>query len=241
MPDLNLDVNFRDHPKTRRLVAMLGKDSEWMVVKLWLYVARIHPEGDISDYTGQEIEALVDWGGTPGAFVEAMEKVEMLSKNSKNKFKLLGWKDHQGHLVAYKVRGEKAAKARWSKALGRCHKHTTSIPQALLNSTPSNAPTDGADGADVTNGANVTDTKLAATAEPSPASQKDLSQDDWLKMLSADPAYEGLDVPIQFARMVQWCKTNGKQPTRRRFINWLNRADKPMKTAATETDHSKGF
>ncbi len=66
--------------------------------------------------------------------------------------------------------------------------------------------------------------------EPQPASTKKetLSDDDWLKALSLDPAYTGLDVPREHAKMVRWCDTNRKQPSRRRFINWLNRSERPM-------------
>jgi hypothetical protein len=37
-----------------------------------------------------------------------------------------------------------------------------------------------------------------------------------------------LDVRHCYQRMISWCQVNNKQPSRRRFINWLNREDKPM-------------
>lgn len=82
---------------------------------------------------------------------------------------------------------------------------------------------------------------LGAAEEPLPTSDKDLSQDDWLKTLSASPAYEGIDVVAQFHRMNQWCLANNKHPTRRRFTNWLNRCDQPIKNSPTAIDYSKGF
>jgi len=212
---------------------MLGKEAEFLPVKLWLYAGRIHPEsGKLKGLTGQEIEGIVEWWGTPGAFIEAMERVEWLIKDEKNCFTLLGWKEHQGHLVAFKRRGKIAAKARWDKDKRR---RALSMQQAMLECGSSNAPTN-----QPTNCTNQP-TTLVATDEPSSTAEKNLSQDDWLKLLSADPTYEGLDVPIQFGRMAQWCKANGKQATRRRFVNWLNRCDRPMKTTATAIDHSKGF
>lgn len=51
---------------------------------------------------------------------------------------------------------------------------------------------------------------------------------EWLKTLEGDPAYVGIPVDIEYAKMFRWCQTNNKQPTRRRFINWLNRAERPM-------------
>ena len=32
--------------------------------------------------------------------------------------------------------------------------------------------------------------------------------------------------------MSEWCRANRKEPTRRRFVNWLNRTDRPVKAAA---------
>jgi uncharacterized protein YdaU (DUF1376 family) len=51
---------------------------------------------------------------------------------------------------------------------------------------------------------------------------------EWLKELQAKPAYQALNVAMIYAKMEAWCEVKGKQPTRARFINWLNREDLPM-------------
>lgn len=61
------------------------------------------------------------------------------------------------------------------------------------------------------------------SAVASPASDA-----DWLKSLKDSPAYAGIDVDREFAKMTTWCATNSKLPSRRRFINWLNRVEKPL-------------
>lgn len=61
------------------------------------------------------------------------------------------------------------------------------------------------------------------------------TDDDWLKALGENSAYKGIDVRREHAKMVVWCKERKNQPTRRRFINWLNRAEKPM-TASINRD-----
>lgn len=45
---------------------------------------------------------------------------------------------------------------------------------------------------------------------------------------SKDPTYEGIDVARQYGRMVNWCRTNKKNPSEKRFVNWLNRCDQPI-------------
>jgi len=52
--------------------------------------------------------------------------------------------------------------------------------------------------------------------------------EEFLKELQAKPAYAQLDVIRLFNKMTVWCEQKGKQPTRMRLINWLNREDVPM-------------
>jgi hypothetical protein len=68
----------------------------------------------------------------------------------------------------------------------------------------------------------------------------ELSDEEWLKELAANPAYDGLDVPREFSKMQAWCAANRKQATRRRFVNWLNRVDKPLNGAVVHLNgHAK--
>jgi hypothetical protein len=69
-------------------------------------------------------------------------------------------------------------------------------------------------------GQNASETKAAPAAPTSDA--------DWLASLAADPTYAGIDVTREYGKMTAWCKAHRKEPTRRRFVNWLNRVDKPM-------------
>lgn len=78
------------------------------------------------------------------------------------------------------------------------------------------------------NGCNV-------AVEPQPAAKTEakLSDGEWLESLKTNPAYEGIDVVREHGKMQAWCSTNRKEPTRRRFINWLNRCEKPFRLAST--------
>lgn len=64
--------------------------------------------------------------------------------------------------------------------------------------------------------------------QPQPQQRRVESEGEWLDALKADPAYEGIEVGREYGKMVNWCKEHRKQPTRRRFINWLNRCDTPL-------------
>lgn len=64
--------------------------------------------------------------------------------------------------------------------------------------------------------------EVGRAADAAPASDS-----EWLAGLSSNPAYQGIDVPREHAKMVTWCQANKKPATRRRFVNWLNRVDRP--------------
>lgn len=69
--------------------------------------------------------------------------------------------------------------------------------------------------------------------ERAKASPRQLSDEDFIASLEANKAYAGIEIQREFLRMVAWCQANGKQPNRRRFVNWLNRIDRPMVLGST--------
>lgn len=64
--------------------------------------------------------------------------------------------------------------------------------------------------------------------EPRAAGAAPTSDKDWLDTLRVDPAYATIDVLHEHAKALRWCLENRRQLTRRRFVNWLNRCDKPL-------------
>jgi len=66
------------------------------------------------------------------------------------------------------------------------------------------------------------------------------SVEDWLRELEADKTYAGIDVRREYGKMLNWCKIRKKQPTKRRFVNWLNNTDKPLpSTHAARVDYKR--
>ena len=68
----------------------------------------------------------------------------------------------------------------------------------------------------------------AKKKEGANGSRPPVSVEDWLKELEADPTYKGVNVRIEYGKMLNWCKVRKKQPTQRRFINWLNNAERTL-------------
>jgi len=61
--------------------------------------------------------------------------------------------------------------------------------------------------------------------------QKTQISETWLRELSNDLAYRGLDIPGELSKARRWCETNRRQCTPRFFLNWLNRCQRPRATA----------
>ena len=55
-----------------------------------------------------------------------------------------------------------------------------------------------------------------------------LTDEEWFAYLSSNPAYEGINISVQKGKCEAWCITNRREFTRKTFINWLNRAEKPL-------------
>jgi uncharacterized protein YdaU (DUF1376 family) len=70
---------------------------------------------------------------------------------------------------------------------------------------------------------------------PKPPAQTD---DEWLDSLSALHENAGISVRYEFTRMHDWCKKKNQTPSRRRFVKWLERADRPLVVAEKPFDHS---
>ena len=58
-------------------------------------------------------------------------------------------------------------------------------------------------------------------------------------MVKASPAYAGMDIDRIHSKFVLWCSNKNKNPSRARFLNWLNREEQPM-TAGDLTPTSEG-
>jgi hypothetical protein len=129
MPYLNLDLDYFEHPKVVRLTGILGQDAALIPIRLWVYAGKYHPEeGLLEGYSKQEIESVVKWVGESGHCIDALERVNLISKVGES-FQIHDWKDHAGHLAVFKKRAKTAAKKRWKK-------YATSIAKTEITNAP---------------------------------------------------------------------------------------------------------
>lgn len=76
-----------------------------------------------------------------------------------------------------------------------------------------------------------------AEGEAGTSTKVDVAPVDFVSSLKTDPTYSGIDIQREFGKMSKWCEVNGREPTKRRFINWLNRIEKPLKKADQKSEY----
>jgi hypothetical protein len=145
MAYLNLDIDYFDHPKTKHLVHLLGKGSEVLPLKLWVYTARYFADsGILTGISTQEIEDECRWWGQSGEMVNAMtcDKSKFLERKGET-LVVHDWNEHEGHIHAFKQRARSAALKRWGKE-GDTSNATSihpSIATGIAPTVPTNQPT----------------------------------------------------------------------------------------------------
>lgn len=121
MPYLNLHLDYFDHPKTKRLIGLLGRGSEVLPIRLWAFCGKHRAEtGSLAGIAAQEIEDLAGWWGAKGKMIEAMLTCGKpgfgFLQEQNGDLVIHDWKDHAGHLVKYQKRAKIASRKRWGNA-----------------------------------------------------------------------------------------------------------------------------
>jgi hypothetical protein len=116
MADLNLDLDYFNHPQTKRLIGRLGRGSEVMPLRLWCYCGKFHcADGRLAGYSEQEIESIAEWWGKRGEAIAAMVAVGFVDKEADGTYVMHNWGKRQGHLHAIQLHVRMMAERRWAK------------------------------------------------------------------------------------------------------------------------------
>jgi hypothetical protein len=110
--DARISTALPSHPKTKKLYRRLGAEGCWSLVRLFLWAAANHPDGDLSGMTGEDIELAIDWPGEDGAFVSALMEVRFLDRQE-GSYRIHDWQEHNPWAAGADAR---SVKARWNAA-----------------------------------------------------------------------------------------------------------------------------
>lgn len=78
--------------------------------------------------------------------------------------------------------------------------------------------------------------KKRSSRKPSqPLTRTDLSDQDWFRFLGTLSQFSHIDIGAEYGRCRVWCRNKAVgPPSRRRFINWLGRVEKPLSAPAPQ-------
>lgn len=109
---VRVHTSFYTNRKTLRLRAAIGNDAYWVPPRIWSYAAENQPDGIFSDYSAEEIAALINYTGDATKMLEALLQARFMDADP---LRVHDWDEHNGYHKTYSERAKKAANARWSK------------------------------------------------------------------------------------------------------------------------------
>ena len=90
--DIRIDIGFWTHPKTGKLIRVLGLDGVRSLQILWIWTASNRPDGYLKNMSADDIEYSADWRGATGDFFKAIEGDWLDKDDDGDGFKLHNWK-----------------------------------------------------------------------------------------------------------------------------------------------------
>ena len=113
--DIRLKIGQADHRKTKKLIRLAGEESYRCLIRLWMQIAKDHPEGT-TPMTAEDIELDAGWNGEPGGLLGPLVESGYFDE-VENGFLPHDWSEHQSWAVHAKARSERsrnAASVRWA-------------------------------------------------------------------------------------------------------------------------------
>lgn len=214
-----LKQGFHHHPKTVILRGRGGSAAVEALQQLWLFAENART-WQFPNWTREFVAAVGSIYGKPD-LADLLLEVGFIDAMPDGGFALHDFHAHNGTLVQRWENGRFGRLGGEFGKLGGRPKNPRETPGGGFGKPPVGGPKNPPTRPDQTRP--VEKEKEASSAKPiRPAPPDDES---WLQSLEKDPTYAGLDVRRLRGKMLRWCEENRKQPTRRRFINWLNRED----------------
>ena len=213
MSYLNLDLDYFEHPKTIRLMALINSNAALFPIKLWAYVGKFHAvDGRLKNYSTKEVEGICGWVGKEGELIAKMCIVGYLGGKN-GSFFIPDWKQHQGHIIAFKKRARQANTARWKKY----YKQTSRNPKHEVKESP------------------LPNLTLPNLTLPNLTNKAVAGEAEFLEALKTNPAYSHVDINTELGKIDAWLSAHpGRKKTRRFVVNWLNKIEKPLGATLTK-------
>jgi hypothetical protein len=89
----------------------------------------------------------------------------------------------------------------------------------------------------------VVEQHLMPKPKAKPATRKPdrMPDEEWIASLMNEPHLKGVNIPKEIAACSFWCKNNKAQPSRRRILNWLSKAERIVDLKAAGAQFATGL
>jgi len=209
---IKIEENMPDKPEVCRIAARLGIDGDAVAGKLlriWAWASRNCNADGVTSVT---VKSYLDRLAAVTGFADAMVESGWLTVDGEN----LMFPNFDRHCSqTAKDRANTNRRVARHRESGNAAGVTNVTLEALQKPLPEKRREEKS-------------IKTLVATVVAPTEKPEQTDAEWLAALMADPTYSGIDVKTEHGKLCRWCEVNRKQPTRRRFINWLGRCEKPM-------------
>lgn len=91
MADLRLDANFFDNVKTQQLQRRLGDAGVLAVLRLWCYVRKFRPTGELTGMNAEKIAIATRWEGDEDELIRALSELIFIERSDDGQWRIHDW------------------------------------------------------------------------------------------------------------------------------------------------------
>ncbi len=135
--DIRLQTSWYSNLKRKKLQRRLGGAGTTAFIDLLIYVGVNNPDGDLSEFTDEDIEAAAQWDGTDGEFIRTIRDLRFID-GEPGSYRIHDWEENNPWACGAKRRSEAARianRVRWGSEPDASRFRTGSEPDASRSRT----------------------------------------------------------------------------------------------------------
>ena len=106
--DIRLQTSWYSNLKRKKLQRRLGGDGVAAFIDLLIYAGVNNPDGDLTPFTDEDIEAAAQWTGPAGEFIATLVDLNFLDGET-GLYRIHQWHEHNAYAVGAEARSAQSA------------------------------------------------------------------------------------------------------------------------------------
>ena len=115
--NLDLDPDLPNHPKLIALEADIGNTALSHIIRLWCWVYRFAPDGNIWKYRNPDFleRQVMGWTGESGTLLQALIKHRWIDRGRGKSLTIHGWLERNKRVLEYRLSQSQKSIKRWDE------------------------------------------------------------------------------------------------------------------------------